>query len=205
MELSCENCVNEKIVHTGKYDIFIECQDCLKGCVKKLDDCCIKPDLISINMPRTDNMPTKRNYCKNCHHVSSLIKMSNPLEWKSLPLLTRAQADDLIKERNEKVSAFYKYLNKKRVEAFESKKEEERQYYNEVYLKSPQWKDKAIRVLNRDKYICQGCLVNKASEVHHLTYERIYKEPLFDLISVCSDCHRSIHGIEPKLFDGLSS
>jgi hypothetical protein len=202
MELSCENCVNEKIIHKGKYDIFIECQDCFRGCAKKLDACCIQPDLIFINMPRSDGKPTKRNYCKNCHHVSALVKMTNPNEWIKLQILTRDQANDLQRERNERVSKFYRYLMDKKQKAFEDQKEEQRRYYNDVYLKSMEWKDKAKRVLNRDKYICQACLINPANEVHHLTYDRIYKEPLFDLVSVCSNCHRSIHGLEPALFSG---
>ena len=65
MELSCENCVNEKIIHKGKYDIFIECQDCLKGCIKTQNTCCVNPVHIFINMPRADGKPTKRKYCKN--------------------------------------------------------------------------------------------------------------------------------------------
>lgn len=203
MELSCENCVNEKVIHKGKYDIFLECQDCLKGCVKVLDTCCIKPDLISVNMPRKDNAPTKRNYCKNCHDVSGLVKMINPNEWKTLPLLTRSKADDLQRERHQRVTKFYQYLTDKRQQHFQARKKEHTERYH-AYLDSPEWKDKRLRVLNRDKYICQGCLINKATQVHHLTYDRIFKEPLFDLTSVCNDCHHNIHEIDVKLFAGSS-
>lgn len=30
-------------------------------------------------------------------------------------------------------------------------------------------------------------------EVHHLTYERVGYEMLFDLISVCDPCHEQLH------------
>jgi 5-methylcytosine-specific restriction endonuclease McrA len=46
--------------------------------------------------------------------------------------------------------------------------------------------------LERDDYLCQACLTNKAEEIHHLTYENIYDEPLYQLIAVCKRCHDKI-------------
>ena len=63
--------------------------------------------------------------------------------------------------------------------------------YNE-YLQSYQWQDKRLRVLERDNYLCQSCLEQDATQVHHLTYKHVGNEPLFDLISVCDECHKSI-------------
>jgi len=194
-QLSCENCVHEKIVHKGTFDIFLECQDCLRGCVQNSNECCISPDHIFVNMPRKDGAPTKRQYCKNCFNVSGLVKMDHPLQFKDYPVLTRDDADEKQKIRFDKQQKFFTYLRDKKQKRFDDQVSEDKQYYNEVYLNSAEWKDKRIRVLNRDKYICQGCLSNKATQVHHLTYERIYKEPLFDLISVCENCHKSIHEI----------
>jgi hypothetical protein len=63
----------------------------------------------------------------------------------------------------------------------------------QTYLNSSRWKDKRDKVFSRDGYICQKCNQNKASQVHHLTYERIFNEPLQDLLSVCAKCHEEIH------------
>lgn len=63
--------------------------------------------------------------------------------------------------------------------------------YNE-YLDSEKWKAKRERVLQRDDWMCQACLKRQADEVHHLTYEHVFNEPLFDLISICSVCHRKL-------------
>jgi hypothetical protein len=60
------------------------------------------------------------------------------------------------------------------------------------YLNSQKWKEKRTKVLERDGYLCQSCRINKATEVHHLTYAHKGNEPLFDLISVCHECHESI-------------
>lgn len=61
------------------------------------------------------------------------------------------------------------------------------------YLNSPVWRTKRQKVLERDNYVCCGCLVNKATQVHHLTYEHIYDELLFELVSICDDCHAKAH------------
>jgi hypothetical protein len=60
------------------------------------------------------------------------------------------------------------------------------------YLNSDLWKRKRDAVFKRDNYTCKACETNKATEVHHLNYENIYDEPLFDLISVCKRCHDKI-------------
>lgn len=62
------------------------------------------------------------------------------------------------------------------------------------YLQSESWKSKRKVILNRDNHTCQSCLSERATQVHHLTYDRKYNELPNDLVSLCSDCHREIHG-----------
>lgn len=64
--------------------------------------------------------------------------------------------------------------------------------YNE-YLKSDEWYRIRQIVLERDKFICQGCLKNRATDVHHKNYDNLFNEVLFDLVSVCRTCHLKIH------------
>ena len=63
-----------------------------------------------------------------------------------------------------------------------------------AYLETAEWRDKRNRVLARDGYLCQACLRRKATQVHHLTYDHVLDEPLFDLVAVCSVCHKHLHG-----------
>ncbi|MDO8980306.1 MAG: hypothetical protein Q7V17_13840 [Afipia sp.] len=63
----------------------------------------------------------------------------------------------------------------------------------EQYLRSPEWAKRREKVLERAKGICEGCRDRKATQVHHLTYDHIYEELLFELVAVCDDCHRRIH------------
>lgn len=61
------------------------------------------------------------------------------------------------------------------------------------YLASEEWAVKRRKVFQRDGNRCQACLENDATEVHHLTYDRIFKEPMFDLVSICRQCHETLH------------
>jgi len=63
----------------------------------------------------------------------------------------------------------------------------------QLYLLSATWEQKRQLVLKRDNHLCQGCLTNKATEVHHLTYDHKYNEFMFELISICGPCHRRYH------------
>lgn len=65
------------------------------------------------------------------------------------------------------------------------------------YLKSQKWNEIKNLVFKRDKYICQGCLTEtKNLQAHHLTYDRIYNEMCFDLITLCRKCHCNIHDMD---------
>ena len=60
------------------------------------------------------------------------------------------------------------------------------------YLASPHWKERRGLRLELDGNRCQDC-GESATEVHHLTYERIGEEELGDLLSLCRVCHRMRH------------
>ncbi len=61
------------------------------------------------------------------------------------------------------------------------------------YMASDLWQVRRIRVLLRDDYKCQGCLEQPATDVHHITYDRLGDELLIDLVSLCRGCHDKIH------------
>ena len=65
----------------------------------------------------------------------------------------------------------------------------------EAYLRSSEWQERRRKVLKRDGHLCQGCLERPACEVHHITYRNIRHEFCFELISLCTGCHRRLHGI----------
>ena len=76
---------------------------------------------------------------------------------------------------------------------FEIGRKRRRDYYRD-YLKSDEWKRKRYVVLKRDNWRCVYC-GGRATQVHHAKYAKynIGREPIDWLVSICKDCHDSIH------------
>ena len=82
--------------------------------------------------------------------------------------------------------------------------EERRRWWEayDRYLQTPYWQEKRRLVLRRANGFCEGCLKNKATQVHHTCYPKdskpgsrdwIRKEKLFHLVAICSGCHQDLH------------
>jgi hypothetical protein len=63
----------------------------------------------------------------------------------------------------------------------------------EEYLAGPVWRKKREKILDRSGGICEGCREKTATQVHHLSYEHVGNEFLFELVAVCDDCHDKLH------------
>lgn len=63
------------------------------------------------------------------------------------------------------------------------------------YIHSAEWKAKRRERLEMDKGVCQRCGSPDGNVVHHLTYANIGNEKMEDLVTLCSWCHKRIHGI----------
>lgn len=57
------------------------------------------------------------------------------------------------------------------------------------YLASREWALKREAVRDRSEDWCEHCGAERQQAVHHVTYERLYNEPLTDLMAVCNPCH----------------
>lgn len=115
----------------------------------------------------------------NSHLKFSLVENHDNLKWYSETL-------------NKKY-----YENKRNYYLINREKEKQEWLKNyAIYLSSIEWKQKRLKVLERDRFICQGCLNNKANEVHHLTYKHVYNEFLFELISLCKPCHDKLTNLD---------
>ena len=70
--------------------------------------------------------------------------------------------------------------------------EEWKELYHE-YLLSSDWQSKRQLVIERANEICERCHEKKIVDVHHLTYENVFDEPLEDLQGLCRICHTQAH------------
>lgn len=67
------------------------------------------------------------------------------------------------------------------------------------YLDSPAWRQKRQERLEQDGHQCFRCRSAEQLEVHHITYERLGRERLTDLLTLCKRCHARDHGRDPDL------
>lgn len=70
-----------------------------------------------------------------------------------------------------------------------------------LYLCSREWSELKRAVHERAGGKCERCRVNGIDAVHHLTYERKYRERLEDLQANCNGCHDFTHGksnVDPR-------
>ena len=67
-------------------------------------------------------------------------------------------------------------------------------YYHNVYLKSDEWKHKRRLIMEYYKYKCQSC-GDDATDLHHKTYNNIFKEKFEDLEPLCRKCHNKEHNL----------
>lgn len=71
----------------------------------------------------------------------------------------------------------------------------------QTYLASREWALKREAVRERSYGVCERCHFRKMDAVHHLTYARVGKEDLTDLLAICEPCHEFISGktdVDPK-------
>lgn len=74
----------------------------------------------------------------------------------------------------------------------EKERDEWRRWYTQ-YLRSAHWNEKRLSVLRRAGDLCEGCRQKRPTQVHHLSYEHVGDEFLWELRAVCEDCHDRLH------------
>lgn len=67
------------------------------------------------------------------------------------------------------------------------------------YLLTPEWREKREQRMELDSYRCFRCQSEDRLNVHHITYERLGRERMSDLVTLCWSCHRKEHGHDPSL------
>jgi hypothetical protein len=61
------------------------------------------------------------------------------------------------------------------------------------YLQSDAWLERRRLVLQRAHGICEGCRSAPASEIHHLSYQHVGHEFLWELVAICRECRTRWH------------
>jgi hypothetical protein len=158
---------------------------------------------LSVNKVSTENqLVIFRLCCNRCGSFFCAIKKQYALNVFKLEQIPEQNMEKYFKMQTD-ASNYRLKLNEKTYEIYNASWDfNTNQQYNE-YLTTEEWHNKRRLVLNRCNYICEACLINRAVQAHHLTYENIYNENLFELVGVCIPCHKKIHNLysDKETFD----
>lgn len=131
-------------------------------------------------------------FCRQCARKSPSIQVS-PTEKRLAVHMTQEDIERAQVSRKERRLELNSQLSKIR-ENVRLEQEKDRKQEYDLYLQTPAWSEKRKMALIRDNYLCQGCRESRATQVHHLTYQNLFDELLFQLISLCTRCHQRVHG-----------
>lgn len=71
-------------------------------------------------------------------------------------------------------------------------------FYNS-YIKGPRWAAKREAYFNAFGKYCRACLTTYGPiQLHHMTYDRLGRERMSDLIALCTKCHREVESLYRK-------
>ena len=140
--------------------------------------------------------------CQACGKTKLQKKaMITPEQFAKLPVLSKEQFGSnaaLLKERKTDMmrwEAEQAHATQDRAPVYNKQKYAE-------YMASAAWMAKRSKVLSRAAKLygvvgfgasCELCGERRATQVHHLTYARLYNEFLTDLVAVCETCHNRCH------------
>lgn len=150
-----------------------------------------------------------RKYCLKCFTLYGVfIKASSmrPSQLEAMPVVTESLSERLAagcRDRAQLLSAKSERNRERSKEARQSYEQvylQKRREYYDAYIRSERWAEKRAMILKRCGHKCEGCGMNPATQVHHLTYEHLGDELLFELVGLCRDCHERVHGIENEEF-----
>lgn len=134
-------------------------------------------------------------YCKQCLRCGSVVgKMVGEFKCQDVHGFDPTNTELFDENLSSRIwKETYENLETLRHENDRRKQEEWQEKYRE-YLRSERWHLIREKVLQRERYLCQGCGDARANEVHHSTYVHVGDEFLFELVALCSACHRRFHG-----------
>lgn len=196
----CPKCTHELTVEKMPFFTVELCENCFDySKIIDAKDCCNLSKYQYVRLVTTGGYVQVKEQCINCGNVKpSAIGGFSKEQKDTLPLLDASLRELRYQVIQAQYSEARHKINEGRQKRYtESLQERKDAWLSEYtkYLDSPEWRHKRELVLKRDEYLCQCCLKNYATQVHHKSYE--FEDlsgsiPAFDLVAVCGPCHERI-------------
>jgi len=196
----CPHCGSKTTIDRTEYFVSVGCENCLQyWSIEQYDTCCQSPNLQISKLITSSGTVQVKNQCTNCGEVAGSALGGYTKEQKeTLPVVDRTKREEYSTAKWNLINLFH---NKRKELQERRQANKETLWWNayKAYLNSPTWISKRSKTLARDNHTCQACLQNRATQVHHKTYEHVDfrgSEPLFDLVSICNQCHDLLHRVK---------
>lgn len=189
--MKCSKCGDTLTIEETKFKKFLYCLTCYEtfNSVGYEPDCCQNPSLIKVRHKISNGSYNIRDQCKNCGKINTKSYSHKSYDINGLPESDISRNAIRLEIIDENYQTKRKWFSEHKEKNFSINKIHP-DY--PAYLETEEWKTKRELVFKRDNYKCQSCLKNRADQVHHLNYKNIFNEPLFELISICTECHKII-------------
>lgn len=147
---------------------------------RELSDACDHQETEVRRRRIRDGRTQYRQQCKRCGKSIGGAVSKKELRGETL------EFDEVAEQR------FMNDMAARRKRRAEQRREQWFAEYNQ-YLQSDEWATRREKVMKRAGGVCEGCRENRATQVHHLTYDNVGRELLFELVAICDDCHEIAH------------
>lgn len=145
---------------------------------------------------RSNGVQVYVRQCLQCGQATNVAKKTLP---QSILASARPVNEALKEAWHKKLDDYWHYETERKQAEWRAQQSEQSQQwwasYN-AYLESSAWRKKRALVIDRAEGVCEGCGTKPPTHVHHLTYEHVGEEMLFELVAVCNPCHEFLH--KPK-------
>lgn len=155
---------------------------------------CSHDDAIPVRFTKSNGVVCVRIQCQRCGESQGEKRKADYCV-ERLQDWDESLRQEWIAMRRRRHEELFQQVEQERMEQQAAQSVEWWARYN-VYLKSQQWHKMRQRVLDRDGGLCQACLTNAATHVHHLSYDlynQLGKSAAFELVAICRTCHEQIH------------
>lgn len=130
-----------------------------------------------------------RRYCKTCGIATTQFLPHRTIEGTTITVMDAesrdAMVDKYVSDRRDALDAI---ANRAAIRVQPANRAE----YSD-YRASPAWREKRTYVMNRCGGLCEGCRTSESHDVHHLSYQHMGNEFLFELVGLCRPCHDRWH------------
>jgi 5-methylcytosine-specific restriction endonuclease McrA len=185
----------ERIAEDAPVDVSVSEQPSVWQLVNQ-EFACDHPEVRLTKFTKSNATVEFRRQCQACGAAVGCIKktMITPEQMRAgIPDFDKTIIERRNLARSQRFAELHAEREEDRLQDEEERFRERREQY-QAYLRSPAWARRRQLVMEREEGLCQGCRRSRAVEVHHRNYDHIGDELLFDLVALCSACHRKVHG-----------